>query len=189
MSKRGRSNTLTGGTGDVKPQILTASTGVAGAIDDYVVNVIVLPVPRIGMQKNRAMIMEVLKVWWYLAVDDISDLTGAQWAFLTTNTARFNTQTSTAITMALDALEPNTFAMAGFFRTLSTNGATVTNYPAVVDLTDGNGNGILIATDRIFIIGGNIAGTAGATYTCKILYRMVNVGIEEYVGIVQSQNS
>ncbi len=59
--------------------------------------------------------------------------------------------------------------------------------PIVIDTTDTDGNGILVATDRLFIVGGNLSGIVAATYVAKIMYRLVEVGITEYVGIVQSQ--
>jgi len=54
-------------------------------------------------------------------------------------------------------------------------------------LTDNMGNGILIATDRIFVVGGSFGSALVARATCKILYRQTNVGVMEYIGIVQSQ--
>jgi len=64
-------------------------------------------------------------------------------------------------------------------------------FPIHIDLTDQNGNGMLIATQTIVVNGGNTSGTAATarTYTAKVLYRLIEVGIEEYVGIVQAQSS
>ena len=59
--------------------------------------------------------------------------------------------------------------------------------PIHVDLTDNAGNGMLVATDRIVIYGANTSGTIAGTYVAKVLYRLKEVGIQEYVGIVQSQ--
>ena len=59
--------------------------------------------------------------------------------------------------------------------------------PISIDMSDGLGNGTLIATDRIFVIGGSANNASVGSVTGKILYRMRLVGIEEYVGIVQSQ--
>ncbi len=62
-------------------------------------------------------------------------------------------------------------------------------FPIHVDLTDSNGRGILVATQTIIVHGANTSGTAATnrTYTAKCGYRLVEVGIKEYVGIVQSQ--
>lgn len=61
------------------------------------------------------------------------------------------------------------------------------------DLTDGAGHGVLIATDNIwltaFINGAvpDIGTTAALNVFCEILYRFKKVTLQEYIGIVQSQ--
>ena len=59
--------------------------------------------------------------------------------------------------------------------------------PVIIDLTDNNGNGLLIATDKLFIVFANLNGTVVGSAVAKVKYRLSNVGITEYVGIVQSQ--
>ena len=59
--------------------------------------------------------------------------------------------------------------------------------PIHIDTSDGQGNGILVATDRIVLITGDVGGAIVGTTACKILYKTIEVGIQEYVGIVQSQ--
>lgn len=63
------------------------------------------------------------------------------------------------------------------------------------DLTDGAGHGVLVATDNVFltlqtalssIIGTSVGGITGVA-ECAILYRFKEVGLAEYIGIVQSQ--
>lgn len=57
----------------------------------------------------------------------------------------------------------------------------------VIDLTDGDGHGILVATDNIYFqVTSN--GFAGAQeQSAKLLYRFKEVSLVEYIGIVQSQ--
>lgn len=64
------------------------------------------------------------------------------------------------------------------------------------DLTDGAGHGVLVATDNIFLTLQTAATVVGASATitaatgfgeCAILYRFKEVGLAEYIGIVQSQ--
>jgi hypothetical protein len=60
--------------------------------------------------------------------------------------------------------------------------------PWTDDLTDGAGHGFLVATDQIYA---QIASTnTGAAQSCdvKIMYRWKNVGLQEYIGIVQGQS-
>jgi hypothetical protein len=78
--------------------------------------------------------------------------------------------------------DPKSFAMAFLDAPQTTVGA----FPVTIDLTDSNGNGMLIATDSLYVVAANVSGTASEAI-CKVFYRLVNVGITEYVGIVQSQ--
>lgn len=178
---------MTGGTGDIKPQILTLDSGRAGAVDDYVVNQTALPVPRFGTMKTRATVFELLSLDWYVGLHDTGDLTALHWAFLTTSTVRADADTSTEASMVIDLQEPKTFGLAAYRNNISTNGGLSVKFPISIDLTDKNGNGVLIATDRLIVVAGSVGGTAAAQAICKVNYRLTNIGISEYIGIVQSQ--
>ncbi len=186
-AKRLKGGSATGGTGDLKPQILTLSVG-TGVIDDYAVVQIQLPVPRFGPGMSRATITEILKVWFYPAINDLGDVTSSNAMFVaTTNLGRANAQASTLATLAIDFTSTRIIAAQLLTRGISTNGGSVVSLPVTVDLTDQNGNGVLVASDTLFLVVGNVGGTAVATFVAKLLYRTVNVGVTEYVGILQSQ--
>lgn len=189
--KRARNNaggSFTGGTGDIKPQILTLTTGVAGASDDYVTAQLALPVPRFGAMKTKATIFELLSCDWYLNIENSSDPTNhTDFAFLSTVVTRASGDTSTLDSFSNDALDPRNFACVMMNRQFVTSGPFMTDMPIHIDFTDNNGNGILIATDKLVISGGSVTVATVGSYVCKVLYRLVNVGITEYVGIVQSQ--
>ncbi len=187
MSKRARSNVAMSSSIDVNPQFMTLLTGAAPAVDDYTINRINLPIARIGGRKGKAIVLELLKVFWYVSIRDVVDANTVQFAFLTTNTARADTETATLATAQEDAGDALTFAFVIWDKGLVTTGGHSLIMPIVIDLTDGAGNGMLIATDQIFILCGGIGNTAGADAVAKVLYRFKEVGIEEYVGIVQSQ--
>lgn len=74
-----------------------------------------------------------------------------------------------------------------FYGTLPT-GVIEDENPQFHDLTDGAGHGILIATDALYL---NITFTGAVTVNfqtyLKLFYRLKAVGVEEYIGIVQSQ--
>lgn len=62
-------------------------------------------------------------------------------------------------------------------------------------MTDGAGHGVLVATDNIYltlqtalssVIGSSVGGIQGFG-EAAILYRFKEVGLAEYIGIVQSQ--
>ncbi len=180
---------VTGGTGDIKPQIMTVVVGSAGAVDDY--SFIQVNVPRIVLNPTGgSTIMELLKVWWYVALDDLGDIDGIWAAYLSTTRIRIVGETFNAGTLQNDAERPGVFAMVALDKTLVTTGGHSIVFPLVVDLTDGNGNGILVATPTIFATFGALGNTATtSTATAKILYRLVNVDLTEYVGIVASQST
>ena len=189
MSKRQRTSggSVTGGTGDVKPQYLTVTSLTAGAVDDYVVNQIALPVPRFGTMKTKATIMEMLSVDWYLNLEGALDDDHIDMGFLATVTSRSDGDTITAASIAADAADPLVFGLGVVNINLLTTGGWAQTMPLHIDMTDNNGNGILVATDRIFVVGGSVNNNVAGSYVAKIKYRLVNVGITEYVGIVQSQ--
>src|SRR3990172_1683925 len=66
---------LTGGTRDVNPQWMKATNALTVA-DQYLENVIHLPVTRIP-QSQRATIIEILKVFWFWQPQSIATATEA----------------------------------------------------------------------------------------------------------------
>ena len=187
MAKRLRGGSATGGTGDLKPQILTIDIAL-NAIDDITVGSVTLPAIRFGPTQTKATITEILKVWFYNNMQDQADTTTFNGSVLaTTNLGRITGTTATTATYAADVANTRAVASAAWAQVLSTNGGFVQAFPQVVDLTDQNGNGVLVAVDELFLVGSNVGGTTAGRFTAKILYRLVNVGVTEYVGILQSQ--
>jgi len=188
MSKRkatAASKMLTGGSGDVKPQILSVPRQQV-VIDETFSVPIALPVPRVGVQPNKATITEILKVWIYLQGGDTSS---EAWAYLSTISLRAGAQVGITYAAASAQLaDPHIIAGGGRTFLLVTSGGTTSSDPELFfDLTDGAGNGILVATDEIFFEGGSDNASVSLNYWAKILYRVYDAGIMEYVGIVQSQ--
>ncbi len=186
MSKRAR----TSGLGDTKPQILTLNSTSLGP-DVYSVDQVALPVARIGGAKSKAVVMEILSVDWYLAIADVGNLIQTNAGFLSTVVSRIDGDPATDVTIGIDFSAPTNFACAFSHRAqVGATGGFGERYPIHIDLTDNEGNGILVATQNIVIVGANTSGTAGPrTVTAKVLYRLTEVGIQEYVGIVQSQQA
>jgi len=159
---------LTGGTKDVNPQILKKSFAMTS--DTNLSVEVPLPVQRLN-NKNRSMVMEILRVGWTFDAND-----GA---------------THTHLGIATQAAPSGTTAFKG------NEGYIIQfhkRYNKIVgpdqvqnwfDLTDGQGHGVLVATDKIYLI-----ANGGASNTkevlCEILYRWKNVSLQEYIGIVQA---
>lgn len=187
MSKRTRGGSVTGGTGDVKPQILTMKGNAPGAADDYSVTQVNLPVPRFGTMKTKATVFEVLTIDWYINTANAGDTGGADFAYFATQALHANGDTSTVASFGTDVEDPVVFGAAMRLSSLSTNGAWQQYTPFRMDMTDQNGNGMIIATDRLFLHYGGASQSVLGTTIAKVKYRLVNIGITEYVGIVQSQ--
>ena len=188
MSKRkmsARDKSLTGGTGDVKPQILSVG-GVNSAVNLTRQISFANPVPRIGSTPNRATIMEILKVWFF--GDSVSDQAYEEWAYLSTRGVLADGTASTTLQGAMIAIQDQG-VIAGMTTNyqIITSGAVAGVNPVQIDLTDGAGNGVLIATDNLVFEFGTANAAGTARFLAKILYRLYDASIMEYVGIVQSQ--
>lgn len=77
----------------------------------------------------------------------------------------------------------------GDVHTLSTDNESID----IHDLTDGAGHGLLVATDNIWLtcqVGATAPGlaiTVSGLVVLDIFYRFKKVTLQEYIGIVQSQ--
>ncbi len=187
MTKR-RKDVLTGGSGDVKPQIMSINFQQPLADTSFSKSVN-MPTARIGAQKDRATIMEVLKVWWY--VMDNKNQNSDTWIYLSTKSLQ--AAGTAAQTLVADGArhfaQPSVVASHFTSNTTTTTGGRSTHGPFEQDLTDGSGNGVLIATDKIFFEGNGDQQGVVQVYGVKVLYRLYDASIMEYVGIVQSQQN
>ena len=186
MAKRGGKDTLTGGTHDVNPQFISGRVTLTAAntLSSFTLST---PIVRVGQSGGKATIMELLKIFLkYPAVDaDAAAATGRRFdiSFSTTEqgTTTLAEINNPRVIMAATHEVRNAFTAAG------TGLLDVQEDPRVIDLTDGAGHGVLIATDNIFVQA-NTAGQAGASsIDFKLLYRFKDVSLVEYIGIVQSQ--
>lgn len=181
------SRTLTGGSGDIKPQYMKFA-GVTPAAAQYGIETIQLPRPRITSRNKRAIVYEFLKVYFYPNISQLADTAQTQYMAISTSALnRSGGDACTLGTIVLDMQRPAVIAQCIKQNNLATNGATSSVYPHTVDLTDGAGNGVLVATDALFLIVGDVGGAGAGTGVCTVLYRLTEISITEYLGIVQSQ--
>jgi len=185
--KGGNMQMLTGGTGDVNPQFLSVRIG-QSLRNTVVVSNFICPVARTKQMGNRVTVMEILKIWLSFHGPPEIGLT----------TASHNMTTYGAIYIGdqdhLRSFEHWSVLAQTYIRTMSRIVADSTygfeqEMPYYHDLTDGAGHGVLVATDTMTIIISTSGYEVDVLNACeaKILYRFKNVGLTEYLGIVQSQ--
>lgn len=182
--KRGyRRDTLTGGSKDVNPQWMTLSATQTAA-DTFTQVQTQIPIQRL-QNAGRAQVMEVLKI---IFMSGAFPVAGAAQNIMEYQAALTTKTFAAAVTWA----EPTCFAIYNKSRTASFTaaGTGMEGFefePYTVDMTDGAGHGILIASDNIFLqVSSAATGQVNASQI-KIIYRWKDVSIQEYVGIVQSQ--
>lgn len=203
MAKRRASSTydLTGGTGDVNPQLLTCFVTQSGTDNTTEVQV-PLPVARgqAAAQGNRATVIEILKIFWdtnhvfstsagtYIIFAGLS--TKSTINSVPTNSTQLSYWQYKASSAFISYVE-NAAVTVGAPTTLVSN--TYTD-PVELDYTDAAGHGVLVATDNLYLISVSAATATGGSNTgvtnrahLKILYRFKEVTLQEYIGIVQSQ--
>jgi len=176
MSKR----QLTGGTGDLKPQIFSIQATQTAA-DTFTTVTFRTPVPHMPTA-NKATVMEILQVYLddFLASQEVDSFVGV---ILQSGSATPNSSFTVAIA------DPRVIAFMDY--RLSAVGSPTAllerAFPRVMDLSDGAGNGILLATDTLTLAIYSSSTSVAHVVTAKLIYRMTNVSMMEYVGIVQSQ--
>jgi hypothetical protein len=181
---RGRGDQLTGGSGDVSPQWFTLPTLTMSAPNTFTEISIPLPVQRISLPSKKSLVMEVLKVMFYPGELDTNLAAGGAVAFI-------NMQLGTISQTVATAANPQNVAFAvRFYRgafTAAQSYMVTDDTPMTLDLTDGGGHGVLVATDNLFLdmTTANYAGAS--TLICRLLFRWKLVSLEEYIGIVQAQ--
>ena len=172
--KRKYSSSLTGGTGDVNPQYLKLSTTQSGA-DTFTQTTNPIPIQRLP-NGQRSQVMEILKIFfWTNSALVEADSTVS--VYLTTKSY------STAPAVTDGAL------IAWWKRQviITTSGEVAIDSPFCLDLTDGVGHGMLVATDNLYLSVASSTTSQANVGVAWILYRWKNVGLAEYVGMVQSQ--
>ena len=180
------SDQLTGGTKDVNPQtmsgflVLSAANTTTSAAQGT-------PIVRVGPQTgNDAIIMEILKIWADMPIQDLEN------AAVTTRSCILALTTYDPSTAAVSFADPRCLAMfrheiRNAFTAAGTGILDIQEDPREMDLTDGAGHGMLVATDNIYLQGQSAGFTAAVRFNWKILYRFKRVSLVEYIGIVQSQ--
>ncbi len=208
--KRRYGDELTGGTNDVNPQSFTLAIAPnapvlqAGVTSTTAQQSFPVPIPRFPTVNGRSIVFELLDVEWVDVDLPVPSVAAAAGAGLFTYEAILSTNPVMPINPLVACKDPRTIAhyrteFAAFGAAAAASAYTyVQNFNATdteSDLTDKAGHGYLIATDNIYLYAYtyqlNIAGVAsfglGPEIVARLAYRMKEVSLAEYVGIVQSQ--
>jgi len=177
--KRSR-DTLTGGTGDVNPQMMKVQT-LQSAADTRAVTTVQMPIPRLPTRAGRSIVVEILWIQYY-------------WMNAASTAA-----TNTSIVASVESSEvpageintirdPHTLSAWRYCCNTLTNASSQFYQPMWEDdLTDGSGHGVLSATDTLrFDVQSTATGQAN-NVIFYMGYRFKEVALTEYIGIVQSQ--
>lgn len=181
--RRSTSDFLTGGTKDVSPQLFTINVTMSAA-NAYTQVSFPLPVNRFYAAKGKAVVIEFLRVYFEMSEIDANPAAGG-------SVLSAQLQLSSHSQATYLPSDPAVFAFAekivrGAFTAGGSYG-TGTSDPIHYDLTDGAGHGFLVASDSVFVGMDTTGFTAAALGTVKVLYRFKEIPVEEYIGIVQSQ--
>lgn len=159
---------------DNHPQLLSADLTLP-ATGEYDSVAIALPIAMGQVSKSKALVIEILKVYWVLDRRAAANIDTP--CFLMTQDRA-----------ALPTFEdPAIIACYVTHNVLAVNGEWGVQEPYVSDLTDGNGKGILVAVPRLFLAADYDLGNAALHVQIKIMYKVTEVDIAEFVGITQSQ--
>lgn len=168
---------LTGGTGDVNPQFLTFDLVQPGN-DLSVTDQVQLPIDRMSQKGGKAQIIEVLQVWFQILDDSGLVNNSHVSAYIATSD----------VTPNWNLANPRVFAGYTARKDVAAAGAIAVIEPFQLNLNDGAGHGYLIATDSIYAHLGSANTGSINIARIKVLYRWKNVGLQEYIGVVQSQS-
>lgn len=177
-------SSLTGGSGDVSPQYYNTGVLSMSAPNTFTQLALALPINRLQTRDGKVTVMEFLKVYWNPSEPDANPPAGG-------GVVGISGALSTSSTTSNDPSNPKTVAwmekqVRGSFTAAGTYG-TVYYEPVVWDFTDGAGHGVLVATDTLYMAVSSIGFIGAGSISAKILYRFKDVSLEEYIGIVQSQ--
>lgn len=180
--KRGRkpADSLTGGSGDVNPQEFIIPILVQGGNDTTKTATIPLPIPRYPTSQGKNLVIEVLWVEFNFLIAGLAAALQSLYLNITTDP-----NTPPSIAAALQGTRNIAEYFTQYVYAATTAIALPIHYE--VDLTDSAGHGVLLATDTLYA---NImsAGTNAANQgVIRFGYRWKEVGLTEYIGIVQSQ--
>ena len=170
---------------DENPQWLTytAIPAIAGTTETFPV---ALPQNRLQAPgRGKAMVIEILSITWYTSgVPPIAAAAETSLQYLAAITTRDHEGVPVAFT-AQDLIDMISIDLSGAFTAAGTYYFPF-NRILRHDVHDGDGNGVLVAGDNVYLqLSGDASFAVNASF--RLLYRYKEVLLEEFVGMFQSQ--
>lgn len=143
-----------------------------------------LPVSRIGGVRDRATVIEVMGFYLDNDFNSQSSTAATVHSFISTSSLQIG---NPSVSFAQIKADPTVIAYLQRNIPISSNGPVIE--PNFFPLNDGAGHGLLVATDNIYLsyVVQGVLPSSPLAFIARMLYRFKEVGISEYVGIVQSQ--
>lgn len=180
-------SSLTGGTGDVNQQTYTISTSVVTTTGS-VSTQFPVPVPKFSSGIDKAIVMELLGVQWDLVSPPTPTAVSLDTSSISVSLTTNPTHQTTVTNLMQDPRSLSTFRRQwqNIGIPVSAVEWDLTEYD---DLTDQAGHGILVGSDNVYL---DVLSTAtgyvqSGSIVARLFYRMKEVKLVEYIGIVQSQ--
>lgn len=187
--RRRTADTLTGGTKDYNPQLVSGIAEQSGA-DTTTTATITLPTSTYMQVGSRSTVFEVLKV--HIVWENMTNVIVANG----TINARCGIAIGTRNHGTTNATyqNPDVFLYHEWVQRAFENDAASVSHYAIdgsvsrqFDLTDGMGHGLLIGSNQLFFQVHSANTSVGCDIQYSIMYRYKAVDLSEYIGIVQSQ--
>lgn len=163
---------------DVFPNYLSLNL-TQPAANALVTSQVFMPIPRIPMGKS-ATIMELL--WMDLNVATNTLLGDMDKWYMSVSTGG---EPAAVISIA----DGNCVLAMSQEKQFTISGADITTFPLRYNMQSQDGHGYLLASDSLWFALDSVSLNTGTHMNIRLHYRFVQVTIEEYIGIVQSQQS
>lgn len=182
--RRSRRRNRNGGANswrDVNPQFL-GLTVTESAANTYTQGTGVATPVVMQMADGRALVMELLKLFVKVSEPEIVAATRCQvgWQLTRKSQTALLTLDHPDI-LGYDVTDINSIGA----RTAEATGCIRSQAIQGIDLTDGNGNGILYAGATLYIAVKGVSCTTAKTCALKVLYRLKTVNANELVGMLR----
>jgi len=168
--------------------LVTIVPFIFGATAVYSVQEVILPtVPNVS--KTESLVMELLRVRWIFDVVSSGSASQKAGGFLSFNTVRESNEVANNTKIIEDVIETANFAFATTSTEFTTSGSRTYQPDITVDLTDGKGNGLVLATRKLDVVIGRQGGTNNDGMRAELFYKLKRIKNTTFTAILGQQLS